>query len=307
MIKIDYARLNWWLSVPIEQIFREFTGKPDRNQYYYKDNGSDILSVAHLDTVCRLTGITSMHEKRVCATGLDDRLGAYAVMELLPSLGVKADIVLTDGEESGRSTMKLFKSPRPYKWAFEFDRAETDVVTYGRETPEFKAALKPFFKDINHGAFSDVAVLDSKCCVVNVGTGLDQMSGHSEHSWFNPEDFIAQTKAFLKFYAAAKETEFPCETPTGRTVGFFGEGTTSIQGGVSTTRSTITAAGDFSRKMLSCGKKGKGKQVRTIVKPGGDRCWYCNMRPIPNGPVKPNKETCVYCGAADPYEVICPM
>ena len=39
---------------------------------------------------------------------LDDRLGAYIILDLLPKLGINVDVLLTVGEEQGRSTANFF-------------------------------------------------------------------------------------------------------------------------------------------------------------------------------------------------------
>jgi hypothetical protein len=71
--------------------------------YIYKDNGSDILAIAHLDTVQSMKHFYTIDlggERVVFNAQLDDRLGAYIILDLLPTLGVKCDILLTEGEES---------------------------------------------------------------------------------------------------------------------------------------------------------------------------------------------------------------
>ncbi len=90
---------------------------PD-NFYFYKDNGSNVLAVAHLDTVadaderkCRFV-VTEGGGTVVFSRALDDRLGAYIILELLPLLGLKYDILLTVGEESGLSTAAHFEPSR---------------------------------------------------------------------------------------------------------------------------------------------------------------------------------------------------
>src|SRR4051794_30743638 len=98
----DFAKAYGMETVSVHQ-------KAPNDYYYYRDNGSDILAVAHLDTV-------GLAHQRAChfvdteggpvvySRALDDRLGAYIILDLLPALGITHDILLTVGEESGQST-----------------------------------------------------------------------------------------------------------------------------------------------------------------------------------------------------------
>ena len=111
------------------------------NYYHFKDNGSDILAVAHLDTVAgrkaRTARIVDTEAGPVIhSRALDDRLGAYVILDMLPKLGLTFDWLLTTGEESGMSTAAFFDAPKKYRWIIEFDRGGTDVVMYHYEDPE---------------------------------------------------------------------------------------------------------------------------------------------------------------------------
>src|SRR5438045_987609 len=62
--------------------------------YYHQDNGSPILAVAHLDHVqddgtCHI--VETADGPLALSGALDDRLGAYVILELLPKLGIKVD------------------------------------------------------------------------------------------------------------------------------------------------------------------------------------------------------------------------
>lgn len=106
---------------------------------HYRDNGSNVLAVAHLDSVQPHTACTVVGTAAgpLALSGvLDDRLGAYVILEMLPRLGVTTDWLLTTDEEMGESTAAEFSSEKPYHWTFQFDRGGTDVVMYDYETPE---------------------------------------------------------------------------------------------------------------------------------------------------------------------------
>ncbi|MCP6726064.1 hypothetical protein NL526_28810, partial [Klebsiella pneumoniae] len=68
----------------------------------------------------------------------DDRLGLYYIMEILPSLGINVDVLLTTDEEIGQSSASEFKKAegKQYNWMFMFDRhGYGNVVMYQYETP----------------------------------------------------------------------------------------------------------------------------------------------------------------------------
>ena len=70
----------------------------------YQDNGADILAVAHLDYV-KFNPSPKYRKNKILKTPqLDDRLGAHVILNVLPNLGVKTDILLCDSEEIGQST-----------------------------------------------------------------------------------------------------------------------------------------------------------------------------------------------------------
>src|SRR5215469_11790126 len=61
--------------------------------YHFRDNGSSVLAVAHLDTVVRpknrIPRFSNTERGPMVTSGaLDDRLGAYVILCLLPRLGI---------------------------------------------------------------------------------------------------------------------------------------------------------------------------------------------------------------------------
>src|SRR5512138_3360870 len=174
---IDYNRMQEFLNAPVGW-FVQF-GTPVQTPdgiLIYRDVGAQILSVAHLDSV--------NHEDHfyvnkfagddiVFNTHLDDRLGAYVVIDLLPRLGIHADLLLTEGEEVGKSTAQHFKTDKAYKWMYSFDRRGTDVVHYRYNMLPWLDALKTQWKNrIGWGSNSDINYLPHlNCCGVNVGVG----------------------------------------------------------------------------------------------------------------------------------------
>jgi hypothetical protein len=178
--------------------------------YYYQDNGSDILAVAHLDSVqddgtCSIMN-TSAGPLVVSGT-LDDRLGVYVILELLPKLGITCDWLLTTDEEMGQSTAGDFDTGKEYKWMFQFDRGGTDVVMYDYETKQLCDLVEDSGARVGNGSFSDICMLEHLGCAgFNWGVGYRDYHGPRSHAWLN--DTFRMVARFVKFYRANVEKEF---------------------------------------------------------------------------------------------------
>ena len=174
-----------------EELLNDKTNK-DRLPYNHKTrDGATILGVAHCDYVRSawsyptLTKTTDGNDA-VVAGQVDDRVGVWLLLDILPGLIPTFDVLLTDDEEIGRSTAQNFgedmqdgHGPQSYNWTFQFDRRGTDFVDYGKASQRF---IKNFKKatGIAHGmgSFSDICYLPDSCgSKVNIGTGY-----YNEHS-----------------------------------------------------------------------------------------------------------------------------
>ena len=170
--------------------------------YYFQDNGSDILAVAHLDTVqedrtCTITPTAA--GLLACSGGLDDRLGAYVILEMLPRLGVNCDILLTTDEEMARSTGIEFVPTKSYNWMIQFDRGGTDVVMYQYETDELVDLVENCGAHVGVGSYSDIADLDHLGCAgFNWGVGYQDYHSPRSHAWL--DDTFRMVARFVKFY-----------------------------------------------------------------------------------------------------------
>lgn len=170
---------------------------------YYKDNGSKILAVAHLDTVQN-----SNHYRVVDARGsriiftpqLDDRLGAYVILHLLPSLGIKTDILLTEGEETGKSTAKHFKVDKEYNWMFSFDRAGTDTVLYQYHDKAMEKLLTEHGFNVQTGAFSDIGYLEH-LGIKGFNFGVGYYNNHALQAYAVEHHILYNVLLFQKFYS----------------------------------------------------------------------------------------------------------
>lgn len=195
------------------------TELPGRDRFYwYQDNGSDILAVAHLDTVQddRRCEIAWTAAGPLAVSGaLDDRLGVYVILELLPALGVTCDWLLTTDEERGQSTGREFAEDfclggKQYNWIIQFDRGGTDVVMYQYETKEYAALVEASGAQVGMGSYSDIAEMeDLGCAAYNWGVGYQDYHSPRSHAWLN--DTFRSVARFLRFHAANANTHQPHE------------------------------------------------------------------------------------------------
>ncbi len=183
------------------------------NFFHYQDNGSNLLAVAHLDTVMgrdeRAARFVDTEDGLVVFSGaLDDRLGAFVILDLLPKLGIFPDYLLTVGEEMGQSTAGCFLSPKEYNWGFEFDRGGTDVVAYEYEDADLTARIRKSGARVGQGSFSDISYLEHlEIKMVNWGVGYQDYHGPRSHAFL--DDTFLMVARFLKFHEANEGEYLP--------------------------------------------------------------------------------------------------
>lgn len=196
--------------------------------YIYKDNGPDvkILAIAHLDTVqdvrhfyaCAINGGTMVMNAQ-----LDDRLGAYVLIDLLPKLGLKYDLLLTVGEEQANTTAENFATDKSYNWIFQFDRSGDDAVHYQYYDTQWLAALRGAGFKVAHGSYSDICAMEHLgVCGVNVGVGY--YNNHSVYAYAHMEVMAAMVDTFLTFFELYSDTPFPfhpVKTPRSQAGGYW--------------------------------------------------------------------------------------
>jgi hypothetical protein len=181
--------------------------------YAFRDNGSKILAVAHLDTVAkpdtRMARFTQTEAGPVVhSRGLDDRLGAYTILDMLPQLGVETDLLLTVGEEDGRSTAQFFEAPKEYDWVIEFDRGGTDVVMYQYDDAEVRGMVRASGADVGDGSFSDISFLEHlEVKAFNWGIGYREYHGPRAHAYL--DDTFEMVGYFLEFHREWAGTPMP--------------------------------------------------------------------------------------------------
>jgi hypothetical protein len=176
----------------------------------YKDNGANVLAVAHLDNVM-FTEPKLTHFKRdaiINCPQLDDRLGTWVILDVLPSIGLHYDVLLTDSEEIGRSTASYFKSPKQYNWIFEFDRRGTDVVMYQYETRKACTRLRKAGFEVGYGSFSDISCLEG-LGVQGFNFGVGYHCEHSKACFARLSDTVKQVDKFGKFFDKWQNVKMP--------------------------------------------------------------------------------------------------
>lgn len=170
------------------------------------DRGGDTLGVAHLDfvdwTKPRIKG------SKIFCPQLDDRLGVWVLLDVLPALGIVADVLLTDSEECGRSTASAFDPDTiPWNWLFQFDRRGTDTVQYDYETDSMSERLAESRFKIGIGSFSDICSLEHLgLWGVNIGVGYHHE--HTRRCYANLHDTLAQVSRFADFWRTHHATRF---------------------------------------------------------------------------------------------------
>lgn len=172
--------------------------------YLFQDNGASILAVAHLDTVGKAHQRTARFVETeaglvVYSRALDDRLGAYIILDMLPKLGIAVDVLLTVGEESGRSTAAYFDTTKHYDWMIEFDRGGSDVVMYQYDDAATRSLVKECGARPGDGIFSDISYLDHLGIKgFNWGVGYQDYHGPKAHAYL--DDTLEMVDYFQEFH-----------------------------------------------------------------------------------------------------------
>ena len=185
-------------------------GQGEGSTYTFKDNASEVLGVAHVDTVQQgaHSSLISIGKERVLlCPRLDDRLGVYIITRLLPKLGITCDWLLTTGEEVGCSSAELFLPEKEYKWAFSFDRMGADCVLYQYEHKALTRLMRKNGFRVGQGSFSDLSSLDIGCSGVNFGCGY--YDAHGLHAYAKLSETFKMVDLFAAFYAKFKDTRLP--------------------------------------------------------------------------------------------------
>lgn len=146
-------------------------------------------------------------EVNVESIALDDRLGCYIITEGFACAGIKADVLLTEDEESGCSTGEYFETDKEYNWIVEFDRRGYDVVLYQYGDAAMRELVKSYGFEVGFGTFSDISEMEHlKIKAFNFGTGY--YHAHTKSCTANLSDVAIQIGRFRDFYNDNKDTKF---------------------------------------------------------------------------------------------------
>lgn len=206
------APFEVWSRAPGAQVYHPGTDK----EHIYFDRGAKVLALAHLDSVQPYNGYRYNRTSYTleCST-VDDRIGLWTIMYVLPRMGINVDVLLTTGEETGKSTAQFFKPPKSksWNWMVELDRGimahgKPDWVVYDYYgNKEWRDALGKFML-VNRGANSDINYAQHLgICGVNAQTGMDRY--HSMSAFVDLYTWEDGLLAFSDFFLEYENTKFP--------------------------------------------------------------------------------------------------
>ena len=206
MDEVDFATTFDMEVVPVAQ-------RAPADYYYFRNNNSNVLAVAHLDTVVeaelrQCNFLNTAGGPVVYSPALDDRLGAYIILDLLPKLGITYDVLLTVGEESGESTAQFFDPQKEYDWIIEFDRGGTDVVMYQYDDEDTRDLVRATGAFVGEGSFTDICYLEH-LGVKAFNWGVGYQDYHSTRSHAYLDDTFAMVEHYLSFHATNAGVAMP--------------------------------------------------------------------------------------------------
>lgn len=221
------APFSVWATAPGAQRIGD---KADERHIFF-NRGSKILAVAHLDSVQHFNGF--MHDKvtaRLYSATVDDRIGLWTIMYVLPRLGINVDVLLTDHEEIGQSTGKFFKpEDNRYNWMVQFDRGvmgarKPDWVSYQYYHNKIWTKALEEFMPVSEGANSCIARMDHLgICGVNAQTGMSDY--HSKSAFVDTVAWADGLKAFMSLHEKYADTKFDFDPARDkRPVYYYGRG-----------------------------------------------------------------------------------
>lgn len=205
---IDYDLLKKYCDMNeaelIDFVLNKFGGTYDQNgRYLHISRGASTLAVGHIDTVLNPKEYPAyVANGYFFSPSLDDRAGVFAILEVLPKLGVTSDVLLTTDEEKGKSTgwdyAKHVKTDHPYNFVYQFDRSGSDVVMYCYETDELCDLLEGYGFEIGIGSFSDISYMES-LQVKGFNFGIGYHNEHSPKCHLSMVEFVGMVNIAAKF------------------------------------------------------------------------------------------------------------
>lgn len=193
--------------------YKDFTYTTKKGRYIYIKRGGSCLAVAHLDCVDENSRAKILTDESgeligVNSIALDDRLGVYIILDMLPILGITDyDILLTDDEEWGCSTASEFTTNVEYNWIFEFDRrGSNSCVMYQYDNIDTFDRLTECAIATEFGSYSDICELEELAKVaINFSCGY-----HFEHTkkcFALIADVVSSVNRFITFFNKFSQIE----------------------------------------------------------------------------------------------------
>lgn len=194
---IKYEQIVKHISTENKEYYLKY-GDKIHDFLIYQDNKSDVLAVAHLDTVQFNRNFAYKNNFITKCPQLDDRLGVAVILEWLKTIG-KFDILLTDDEEIGQSTGQFFNPNKQYRYMIEFDRSGSDCVFYQYRSEELELSFLKAGWEVGVGSFSDIAFMEHLGCQgVNIGVGYHKP--HSMKCFASMSELNTQLAKFAVWY-----------------------------------------------------------------------------------------------------------
>ena len=209
-MKLNVRRITKFCNKPIGYFtrFGNVLSTNNNGLLVYQDNGASILGVAHLDTVCKPLKARVLSPDIVQSLAMDDRLGAYILLDVLKRQGLRFDVLLTDREESAQTTAQYFNPQKSYNWIFEFDRAGDDVVLYNYDDKDTREILTTFDFNVGLGSFSDISWLEH-LGVKAFNFGTCYYRAHTQGCYADLVQLKSQVQKFINFYNCYKDIKLP--------------------------------------------------------------------------------------------------
>jgi hypothetical protein len=200
------------------------TGMEDYGAFlWHSKRKADILAVAHMDVALESAAFNTVEtpdDLFILSSALDDRLGIFTILHLLPQFNIKVDILFTTEEEMCMSSAQEFPDfcDKDYNWIVEFDRAGTDVVLYEYETNvDLTDDLKSVGFEIGIGSYSDIRELEQMGVgAFNIGIGYHFQ--HTDQCCASMLQLATQLTKLQQFYEEFKDVQYdhraiPTEIP----------------------------------------------------------------------------------------------
>jgi hypothetical protein len=202
LLNFNPAQLEMYLKSAIPTLRKGYTQKHKNNDYlYYENRGSNVLLVAHLDTVHRtfktntfnvITKDNKTHITNISGDclGADDRAGVFTILEYLRLYNEVPNILFTQGEETGGTGIASFVSDghdtKHIMLAIEIDKSGLPNVAcvYDDLDSELESFLLSHDMDLVSGSYTDI------CNLQDIGISSVNISANYYHQHTKNEYMI---------------------------------------------------------------------------------------------------------------------